>query len=222
MAGRLAAPADGTVPAARRGRRDPEGSRDALLRAARAEFVRHGFAGARVDKIAAAAGVNKQLVYHHFGDKDALYLAVLETIYGEIRTREASLHLAGLSPDRAIRRLIEFSFDYLADSPEFVALLSDENRLGAAHVRRSAKLPAMHSPLVELLAETIASGVSQGLFRPGLDPMQLYISIAGLSYFYFSNTATLSAIFARELRSGAALKRRRQHVVDFVMTALRP
>ncbi len=206
----------------RRGRRDPEATRDALLRAARHEFAQNGFAGARVDEIAARAGVNKQLVYHHYGDKDALYLAVLESIYAEIRAAESALHLRGLPPDRAIRRLIEFSFDHLARFPDFVALLSDENRLGAAHVRRSAKLPAMHSPLVGMVAETLEAGVGAGLFRPGLDPMQLYISIAGLSYFSFSNAPTLSAIFGRDLSTATALRRRRRHVVDLIMNSLRP
>lgn len=206
----------------RRARRDPAATREALLRAARHEFSQNGFAGARVDEIAGRAGVNKQLVYHHFGDKDALYLAVLESVYAEIRAAESSLNLGGLPPDRAIRRLIEFSFDHLARFPDFVALLSDENRLGAPHVRRSAKLPAMHSPLVGMVAETIEAGVAAGLFRPGLDPMQLYISIAGLSYFSFSNAPTLSAIFGRDLSTAAARRRRREHVVDLVMHALRP
>ncbi len=206
----------------RRGRRDPEGTRVGLLRAARLEFARHGLAGARVDEIAARAGVNKQLVYHYFGDKDALYLAVLESVYEEIRVAESSLHLRGLPPDRAIRRLIEFSFDHLARFPDFVALLNDENRLGASHVRRSVRLPALHSPLVGMLTETLEAGVAAGLFRQGLDPTQLYISIAGLSYFYFSNAPTLSAIFGRDLTTAAALKRRRQHIVDLVMNSLRP
>ncbi len=205
-----------------RGRRDPEGTRLALLRAARQAFGRHGLAGARVDEIAARAGVNKQLVYHHFGDKDGLYLAVLEQLYEEIRSAERSLRLRGFSPEKAIRRLVEFSFDHLAQFPDFVALLNDENRLGAPHVRRSAKLPAMHSPLVSMLAETLAAGVEAGLFRPGIDPMQLYISIAGLSYFSFSNAPTLSAIFKTDLSTAVARRRRRRHVIDFVLNALRP
>jgi TetR/AcrR family transcriptional regulator len=207
-------------PAARR--RDPQGSREALLKAARHEFARKGLAGARVDEIARRAGVNKQLVYHHFGDKDALYLAVLEWIYEEIRTEENKLDLGGIAPDRAIRRLIEFSFDHLSAHPDFVALLNDENRLDARHVRSSAKLPRMHSPFVALLAETLSRGARAGIFRRGLDAMQLYISIAALGYFYFSNAPTLSAIFKADLATPPALRRRRRHVVDLVMRSLRP
>ncbi|CAH1653596.1 TetR family transcriptional regulator [Hyphomicrobiales bacterium] len=203
-----------------RARRDPVASRQALMAAARVEFAQKGLAGARVDEIAARAGVNKQLVYHYFGDKDGLYLAVLEWIYDEIRAQERTLNLRGLAPEKAIKRLIETSFDHLKDHPDFVALLNDENRHGATHVRASSMLPEMHSPFVALIAETLEKGTKEGVFRPGIDPMQLYISIAGLGYFYFSNAPTLSAIFKKDLMAQAALKARRRHIVDLVMSSI--
>jgi TetR/AcrR family transcriptional regulator len=203
-------------------RRDPAATRRKLLTAARREFASSGLAGARVDEIAARAGVNKQLVYHYFGDKDALYLAVLEWVYEEIRAQERKLNLEGLPPQQAIKKLIESSFDHLAAHPDFIALLNDENRGGAAHVRRSRKLEAMHSPLVSLVSSILAEGVKAGIFRKGINPVHLYISIAGLSYFYFSNTPTLSAIFGKDLSSRTARQARRRHVVDLVMHALRP
>lgn len=203
-------------------RRDPTASRRALLLAARHEFAHNGLAGARVDQIAARAGVNKQLVYYHFGDKAALYLAVLEWIYEEIRGQESKLKLNGLAPERAMRKLIESSFDHLDAHPDFVALLNDENRNAARHVSASSKLPEMHSPLVKTIAKMLSLGVQTGVFRSGIDPMQLYISIAGLSYFFFSNTPTLSAIFRKDLASATSRRARRKHVVDLVMNALRP
>jgi TetR/AcrR family transcriptional regulator len=203
-------------------RRDPVATRRKLLVAARREFAQSGLAGARVDEIAARAGVNKQLVYHYFGDKDALYLAVLEWVYEEIRTQERKLNLEGLPPDRAIKKLIESSFDHLAAHPDFIVLLNDENRGGAKHVSGSRKLEAMHSPLVSLVSKILAEGVRAGTFRKGVNPVHLYISIAGLSYFFFSNTPTLSAIFGRDFSSPAAKRSRRSHVVDLVMQALRP
>jgi len=205
-----------------RRRRDPAATRGKLLKAARREFARSGLAGARVDEIAARAGVNKQLVYHYFGDKDALYLAVLEWVYEEIRTQERKLNLEGLPPERAIRKLIESSFDHLARHPDFILLLNDENRHGASHVRASTRLEDMHSPLVSLVSKILRQGVRTGCFRKGVNPVHLYISIAGLSYFYFSNTPTLSAIFGTDLGSPAARRARRRHVVDLVMQALRP
>ncbi len=205
-------------------RRDPVATRKKLLRAARREFANNGLAGARVDEIADRAGVNKQLVYHYFGDKDALYLAVLEWVYEEIRTQERKLNLEGqgLSPERAIKQLIESSFDHLARHPDFIVLLNDENRNGARHVRASRKLEDMHSPLVSMVSKILRQGVQAGTFRKGVNPVHLYISIAGLSYFFFSNTPTLSAIFGKDLGSEAAKRARRKHVVDLVLQALRP
>ena len=203
-------------------RRDPVATRKKLLTAARREFARRGLAGARVDEIAGRAGVNKQLVYHYFGDKDALYLAVLEWVYEEIREQERKLNLEGLPPEQAIRKLVGSSFDHLAAHPDFIVLLNDENRGGARHVRHSRKLEAMHSPLVSMVSKILNQGVRAGTFRRGINPVHLYISIAGLSYFFFSNTPTLSAIFGKDLSSAAARRARRKHVVDLVMQALRP
>ena len=203
-------------------RRNPEATRRKLLAAARREFADSGLAGARVDEIAARAGVNKQLVYHYFGDKDALYLAVLEWVYEEIRAQERKLNLTGLPPRQAIRKLIESSFDHLAAHPDFILLLNDENRGGARHVRTSRRLEAMHSPLVNMVSKILSEGVRAGVFRKGINPVHLYISIAGLSYFFFSNTPTLSAIFGKDLAGAAARSARRKHVVDLVLQALRP
>lgn len=212
----------GVPSASRPRRRDPVATKKALLAAAREAFAERGFAGARVDDIAERAGVNKQLVYHHFGDKDALYLAVLEGAYEEIRQAELKLNLTGLDPVEAMRRLVGASFDHLAANPDFVALLTDENRQSARHVKASAKLPSMHSPLVANIRTMLDAGVAAGVFRSGIDAMQLYISIAGLSFFFFSNTSTLSAIFRRKLQGPAARRERRRHVVDLVMASLRP
>jgi len=207
---------------ARPQRRNPVNTRKKLLTAARREFAKSGLAGARVDEIAARAGVNKQLLYHYFGDKDALYLAVLEWVYEEIRSHERKLNLEGLPPEQAIKKLIESSFDHLALHPDFIVLLNDENRNRARHVRASLRIEDMHSPLVSMVSTILKQGVRAGTFRKGVNPVHLYISIAGLSYFFFSNTPTLSAIFGKDLSSATAKRARRRHVVDLVMQALRP
>jgi TetR/AcrR family transcriptional regulator len=206
----------------RRAVRDPAASQQALLRAGRAVFARKGLAGARVAEIAAAARLNKQLVYHYFGSKEQLYQAVLESVYAEIRAGEQALSLQDLAPQQALARLAGFSFDYLSENPDFIALLNDENGYGGLHLRRSQALSAMHSPLIKLIAHTLRAGVAEGCFRPGIDPLQLYISMAALGYFYFSNTRTLSAIFGRDLAARREIALRRRHVVDFVMAAVRP
>ena len=218
--GRTGKPADTAV--RQRTARDPVASRQALLSAGRAVFARKGLAGARVAEIAAAAGLNKQLVYHYFGSKEQLYQAVLESVYGDIRAQEQELSLGQLEPAEALARLAGFSFDYLSENPDFIALLNDENGHGGLHLRRSQALGAMHSPLIKLIARTLRTGVAQGCFRSGIDPLQLYISMAALGYFYFSNTRTLSAIFGRDLATQREIAMRRRHVVDFVMAAVRP
>jgi TetR/AcrR family transcriptional regulator len=204
------------------GQRDPEATQRALLAAGIAEFAEKGLAGARVDEIARRAGVNKQLVYHHFGNKEALYAAVLEQVYAAIRAEEQAMRLDRLPPLEAMERLIGFSFDYLLRHPEFVALLNDENRQGAPHVGGSPRLRRMQSPLIALLAETLERGGRDGVFRTDMDPVEVYVSIAALSYFYFSNNRTLSAIFGRKLSAKRAVAARRRHVVAFALSALRP
>ena len=203
-------------------RRDPAASREGLVAAAVGEFARKGFAGARVDEIAAAAGLNKQLVYHYFGSKQGLYLAALESVYVEIREKERQLSLGELEPMEAMAQLVGFSFDYLNEHPEFIALLADENRNKGAHILESEKLRKMHTPFIDMLNATLASGVRSGVFRDDFDAVNLYISIAGISYFFFSNNHTLSAIFGRKLGSRAALAQRRRHVIAFTLNALRP
>ena len=149
-------------------------------------------------------------------------MAVLEGVYKEIREQEHQLNLNGLPPKDAVKKLIEASFDHLATHPDFIMLLNDETRGGARHVRSSSRLEAMHSPLVSMVSRILRDGERAGIFRKGVNALQLYISIAGLSYFFFSNTATLSAIFGKDLSSRTARLDRRKHVVDLVLHSLRP
>lgn len=203
-------------------RRDATATREALIAAAVAEFSNNGFAGARVDEIARVAGVNKQLVYHYFTNKQGLYLVALESVYAEIREKEQRLSLGALEPLEAMAQLIAFSFDYLAEHPEFVAMLTDENRNHGSYILGSERLRTMHSPFIEMLEATLARGVANGQFRADFDAINLYISVAGISYFFFSNNHTLSAIFGKPLGTRAALVQRRRHVIEFALNALRP
>lgn len=203
-------------------KREASSAREALITAAAAEFSRKGFAGARVDEIAASAGVNKQLVYHYFESKQGLYVAALESVYAEIREKEESLLLGALEPVDAMAQLVGFLFDYLAEHPEFIAILTDENRNEGRHILASERLQKMHSPFIETLGATLERGVAKGVFRGGYDAINLYISIAGISYFFFSNNHTLSAIFGKPLGSRGALVQRRRHVIEFALNALRP
>jgi TetR/AcrR family transcriptional regulator len=196
-------------------------SRESLLQAARTAFAERGLEGARVDDIAKRAGVNKQLVYHYFGSKEGLYTAALEEVYNEIRQREQALDLSRFPAEEAVRRLIEFSFDYLAENPDFVALVTDENVHGARHLNDSGKALRVNRPIIDLLEATLERGASEGVFRRGLDPFHVYLSIAGASFFYFSNKHTLGRIFGRSLDTADAIAERRAHLVDFILNAIR-
>ena len=203
-------------------RRNPERTRELILEAATEEFSARGLGGARVDAIAERSGTNKRMLYHYYGNKEGLYLAVLERAYKHIRTYELELHLADFEPMEALARLVTYTFDYFIEHPEFLKLLSDENLHKAVHIRRSRRIPEMHSPLVGQLREILRRGAASGIFRKDVDPVQLYISIAGVSYFYFSNIHTLSTIFSRRLDTARALAERRRHVVQVITDYLRP
>jgi AcrR family transcriptional regulator len=200
--------------------RDPEGMRLRILEAAKQEFATHGLAGARVDRIAAKAGANKRMLYYHVGKKDDLYLAVLEGAYEKIRGEERGLDLEHLDPPEAIKRLIEFTWNYFIRNPEFLALLQTENLVRARHLKRSTKVKSMHSPFVEMIRTVVRRGVESGDFQVAVDPVQLYISIAALGFFYLSNSATLSVIFGRDLLSREAKDERLAHMVGLVLAAL--
>jgi AcrR family transcriptional regulator len=201
--------------------RNPALTRHDILVAAREEFCEFGLDGARVDRIAERAAANKRLLYHYFGNKEALYSAVLLEAYREIRLGERDLHLQELSPTEAMRKLVGFTFDHFFANPWFIRLLATENILRAEHLKRIAEIPALHSPIVAQLRTVLAAGQKAKAFRAGVDPIHLYISIAGLSYFYFSNIHTLSVIFAVPLESEESLAERRAHVADVILGYLR-
>ena len=200
--------------------RDPEGMRRRILEAAKQEFATHGLAGARVDRIAAKAGANKRMLYYHVGNKENLYLTVLEGAYEKIRVEERGLDLEHLDPPEAIKRLIDFTWNYFLRNPEFLALLNTENLAKARHLKRSTKVKSVHSPFVEMIRTVVNRGVASGDFQVAVDPVQLYISIAALAFFYLSNSATLSVIFGRDLLSQQAKDERLDHMVSLVLAAL--
>lgn len=202
-------------------RRDAAANRDRILAAALNEFARHGLGGARVDRIAARAGANKRMLYYYYGNKEDLFLAVLESRYAHIRRAELGLHLGELDPVEGIRRLVAFTWDYCLKHPEFLTLLNSENLHRARHLRRSRQIPAMHSPMIATLRGLLERGARAGEFRRGVDPVQLYISIAALGYFYLSNRYTLSTIFERDLLSPRSKAQRLEHMTGLVLGYLR-
>jgi len=202
--------------------RDPEGTRARILAAATKEFARYGLGGARVDRIAAEADTNKRMLYYYFGNKEALFLAVLEATYAHIRSAETRLRLDTVEPVEGILRLVAFTWRYYLDNPHFLTLLNSENLHRARHLKTSKRIAAMHSPFVATIADLLRRGERDGVIRPSIDPVQLYISIAALSYFYLSNQHTLSTIFVRDLLAPKAKAARLKHMTELIESSLRP
>jgi AcrR family transcriptional regulator len=204
---------------AEEGQADP---RARILAAALAEFAEQGFAGARVDAIAERAGINKRMLYVYVGNKEALWLATLEQVYAAMRAEERTLQTQHLPPLEGVEALIRFNFRYHVEHPEFVTLVNDENLQGGRNLARSTRVQEMYSPLLALIDDLLTRGQAAGVFRADVDARQLYVSIAGMGFFYWSNRHTLSAIFDRPFETVQALQRREDHMVDVVLGYLRP
>lgn len=202
-------------------RRDPDRARASILAAATAEFAALGIGGARVDAIAAKAGLNKRMLYHYFGNKDDLYLAVLEEAYAAIRAAESELVLGKGSPANAMRKLVLFTWRYYREHPEFLSLLATENVNQGAALGASAKIRQLNSPLIETIRSLLEQGAAEGKFRRGVDPFRLYVSISSLCFFYLANRWTLSVSFGRDLGAPQEVEAWGEHVVEVILGYLR-
>jgi AcrR family transcriptional regulator len=176
-------------------RRDAAETRRRILAAALTEFSSHGHGGARVDRIAETAGVSKPMIYSYFGDKEGLYKAALRESYVQIREGERKIDTDHMPPDAAIRALVGFTMEHFVSRPWFTSMLNTENLRGGAAVREIEGLSEIQSPLIALIGGILDRGVAEGTFRPGIDPTELYITIASLCFFPVSNKHTLRAVF---------------------------
>lgn len=212
-----------TATAAAVGRtRDAERSRLAILRAARAAFATLGLAGTRLETVARDAGVDKRLIYYYFASKEQLFVAVLEDAYSGIREAEAGLDLHSLEPGAAIEKLIAFSWHYYLDHPEFVRVINTENLHRARHLVQSRRIGKINKPLLAALRDVLERGHAEGTFRPGVDPVQLYLTIVGLTFYYVSNQHTMSLVVGRDLGARRALSAHLAHVKAVVLGYLAP
>jgi len=200
---------------------DPEGVRRDILEVARAEFVENGLSGARVDDIAAKTATSKRMIYYYFGDKEGLYRAVLEGMYDRIRSFERSLDLDTLAPEEAIRRLTEATFDYHIDNPDFVRMVMVENVHHARHLRASRTIADLNSSVVDVTRRIYERGIAAGLFRPGLEPLDISLTISALSIYNVSHRATVGQVFGYDMCTPEALARRRSMTVAAVLGMLR-
>lgn len=201
--------------------RDPERTKGQILEAALNEFASHGYDGAKVHQIAKSAGCNARLIYHYFENKERLYTAALRHIYSEVREREAELHLDTLPPQQAIMRLTETTFDFFANNTVFLSIIRSENLLKGRFIAEVPEIQKMSTPFLDKISDVLRRGNAAGVFRPGIDALQLYISIVALSAHHINASHTLSATFGRDISGEDWRRDRRQHVLEMVKSAVR-
>jgi TetR/AcrR family transcriptional regulator len=195
-------------------------SRERILKVATQEFSAKGYDGARVDDIMRLSKVSKNLIYHYFGSKEQLFIAVLESAYQGMHAYQMTWPLDVSSPIDGIRKLVQSTFKYWRDSPEFIGLLNSENFHKGRHLRKSKLSKAGYSGLLGNIANLLKQGEKSGDFRAGVDPVELYISISALAYHYLSNRYTLSYLMDRKLSTESEMKGRVQHIEELTLAYL--
>jgi AcrR family transcriptional regulator len=203
-------------------KRDADRTRENILRAAIDEFATYGFSGARVERIRRRARANTRMIYHYFGDKSRLYVAVLEHVIGDLRQEELRLEVNQVDPVEGLLELFEFIDRHFATHPELITLLSGENLLRGRFMRSTAKPPIISSPLMPLIEELLRRGERQGLIRAGVDPLHLYVAMVALCYFHRSNAHTLSFLFRTDLLANAWQTRHKKVAGELLTSYLRP
>jgi AcrR family transcriptional regulator len=196
---------------------DPEGTRRNILEIASEEFALNGLSGARIDEIAARTRSSKRMIYYYFGDKEGLYLRALENAYRRVREGEAMLDTAGLPPIEALRRLVEFTFDHHHQHEEFIRMVMIENIHHGQYLERSDVIRSLNATAIDHIARIYERGLTDGVFRAGIEPIDLHWQVSALCFFNVSNRATFSKIFGREMGAADELAKLRRNTVDMVL-----
>jgi AcrR family transcriptional regulator len=200
---------------------DPARTMANILEVAMTEFAEKGLDGARIDEIAAATQTSKRMIYYYFASKDGLYVAVLEEAYRRMREFEGQLHLDDLGPEEALRRLVEFTFDHHFDHENYIRMVMSENIQRGQFLAQSKSIQALNVPAISSIERLYLRGVEQGVFRPGLDPIDIHASISALTFFNVSNRHTFGLIFTRDMSRPEVVARRRDSVVEMLLRFVR-
>jgi AcrR family transcriptional regulator len=200
---------------------DPERTMADIIEVATHEFSEKGLAGARIDVIAEAMRTSKRMIYYYFGSKEGLYIRVLEEAYRRIREIESGLHLEDLAPEDALRKLVGFTVDYQLANPDFIRLVMTENIHRGEFLAQSKAIQRLNVPAIDAVREVYQRGVAAGVFRAGVDPVDLHMSISALSFFNTANRHTFALIFKRDMDSPAAVVARRDSIIEMVVRFVR-
>jgi AcrR family transcriptional regulator len=200
--------------------RDADRTRAEILAVATREFADKGYAGARVDEIAARTRTTKRMLYYYFGSKEQLYLAVLEAAYAVIRGVEQQLDVEHLDPVQAIRQLAELTFDHHESHPDFIRLVSIENIHHGQHIARSTTLPGLANPALDVLSRILDRGRAAGTFRGDVDPLDVHMLISAFCVFRTANRHTFNVIFKRDMLDPGRREHYRTMLGDLVLEYL--
>lgn len=199
---------------------DPARTMAGILEVATQEFAAKGLSGARIDAIAEVTHTSKRMIYYYYGSKEGLYVAVLEESYRRMRQIEGQLHLEDLAPEAALRRLVEFTFDRHADNEDFIRLVMNENIEQGSYLAQSKTIQELNVPAIQAIRQLYERGVQQGVFRPGLDPVDIHASISALTFFNVSNRHTFGLIF-KDKAQNAQSDARRASITEMVVRFVR-
>jgi TetR/AcrR family transcriptional regulator len=200
--------------------RDARATRERILATAYKEFAARGYDGARIDAIVARCKISKNLLYHYFDGKEALFIEVMERAYRAMRERQNELALSGEDPVADMRALVVQTIQHFIEQPDFIQLLSTENLYKASHIRKSRTIPEMFNPLKTALDDILEKGKRKGVFRRDADWIDLYVSISGLGSYFISNRYTLSYVLGVDLGAPERTASRLKHAPDMVISYL--
>jgi AcrR family transcriptional regulator len=194
----------------------PNKTRDEILAVATEEFAQHGLSGSRVDEIAERTATSKRMIYYHFKSKEGLYRAVLDQAYAGIRSRESGIDFASMTPQQAMAKLVEVTFDYDATHPQFIRLVSVENIHQAKNLRKLASFRTRNVSVLQVLESILERGRAAGIYRKDVTALDAHLMISALCFFRVSNRYTFGATFDCDLTEPAMARRHRQMIVDLV------
>jgi AcrR family transcriptional regulator len=196
----------------------PEATMANILEVATAEFAAKGLSGARIDEIAQRTRTSKRMIYYYFDSKEGLYLKVLEEAYRRIRLIESQLQLDALEPEAALRELVHFTMGYQWANQDFIRLVMNENMHRGSFLKHSPTIRTLNLPAIASVRTLYQRGVAGGVFRPGLDPLDLHMTISALSVFNVANQYTFTLIFERPID----VQQRAEQCAEMLVRYLRP
>jgi TetR/AcrR family transcriptional regulator len=197
--------------------RDSVETRATILKAAEKVYAEHGLAGARTDGIAAAAGVNKALLYYYFQSKEGLYQAVVGSQVREFQQQAREVLSAKGSAGPILLRYVSYHFDFIGTHPHYPPIFQRMMMEGDPALERMVREHSI--PLKKLLVALLERGMKSGEFRR-LNKEHTIVSIAGLTAYYFNIAPAFRVITGQDPYSKANLAKRKAEVLRFIRYAL--